>query len=302
MDQKRTFAYGEVFVGRHGLRTGWGVVLFLALYLTLDALANQLLAEIPTLRLVQPVPLRTALIREAVELAVVLGSTWVVSRVMRRWFSSYGYAARNAGTRIWTGAAWGFASLSGLILCLWLTGHLVIDGIALRLGVALLDALGWALVFLMIGVLEESLFRGFLQHTLSKGVGFWWAALMVSGAFILWHVHNADESVVGLLSTGAGSLLFSLSLWYTRSLWWAIGFHTGWDWGQSFFYGTPDSGIRVQNFFLQQHPTGNPLWSGGAVGPEGSLFLFPLLCLLCLGMYLWWGRVSPQLANPNPSD
>jgi membrane protease YdiL (CAAX protease family) len=37
--------------------------------------------------------------------------------------------------------------------------------------------LAWAVVFLMIGVIEESLFRGFLQHTLARGVGFWWAAL-----------------------------------------------------------------------------------------------------------------------------
>lgn len=300
MDRRITSAYTRVFLGCRGPRAGWGVLLFLALYLSLDALVSQLLNQIPTLKVVQPVPLSTALIREAVELAVVVGSTWTMSKVMRRRFSSYGYAARNGGMRLWTGAAWGFGSLSALVLCMSLTGHLLFDGINLRLGSALSNGLGWALVFLMIGMLEESLFRGFLQHTLSEGVGFWWAASIVSGAFILWHVHNSDESIVGLLSTGAGSLLFCLSLWYTRSLWWAIGFHTGWDWGQSFFYGTPDSGIRVQSFLLRQRPQGNPLWSGGAVGPEGTLFLFPLLCLLCLGMRLWWSR-SPKRPSLNLS-
>ena len=287
---------------RRGLRAGCGVLLFLGLYLSLDVLVSRFLDQIPTLRVVQPVPLPTALIREAVELAVVLGSTWVMSKVMCRGLSSYGYASCSVGRRFWTGAAWGFASLSVLILCMWITGHLVFDGIALRLVSALTNALGWALVFLMIGILEESLFRGFLQHTLSEGVGFWWAALIVSGAFVLWHTHNADESMVGLLSTGAGSLLFCLSLWYTRSLWWAIGFHTGWDWGQSFFYGTPDSGIRVQGSLLRQHPQGDLLWSGGDVGPEGSLFLFPLLCLLCLGMWLWWNRLRPQLPDATQAN
>jgi hypothetical protein len=35
---------------------------------------------------------------------------------------------------------------------------------------------------------------------------------------------------------------------------WAVGFHAGWDWGQSYFYGTPDSGLVVQNHLLASHP------------------------------------------------
>ena len=284
----------SVFVGRRGLRAGWGVGLFLGLYLSLDMLVNHVLDRIPVLRVISPVPVEVALLREAAELCVILASTWIIAKVTRRWFGSYGYAARNAGVRLWTGAAWGMVSLTVLIGCMWATGHIVFDGLQLHGKDIVIYSLAWAMVFLMIGVLEESLFRGFLQHTLARGVGFWWAALMVSGAFILWHVHNADESTVGLLSTGGASLAFCLSLWYTKSLWWAIGFHASWDWGESFLYGTPDSGIQVRYFLLRQHPQGNPLWSGGAVGPEGSLFLFPLVCIICLVMWAWWGRVKPQ--------
>jgi hypothetical protein len=271
--------------------------LFLALYLSLDTLVNHLLDRIAAQRVSSPVSVEVAVVREAAELAVILGSTWVIARVMRRWFASYGYAPCGAGTRLCTGAVWGLASLTLLIGCMWSTGHMVFDGLQLHGRDVVIYGLAWAVVFLMIGVLEESLFRGFLQHTLARGVGFWWAALIVSGAFILWHVHNADESTVGLLSTGGASLAFSLSLWYTKSLWWAIGFHASWDWGQSFLYGTPDSGIRVRDFLLRQHPQGNPLWSGGVVGPEGSLFLFPLLCIVCIVMWAWWGRARPQPAS-----
>jgi membrane protease YdiL (CAAX protease family) len=285
----------KAFVGRYGLRAGWAVGLFLGVYLLLDTLVNHLLDRIPALRVISPVSVEVALLREAAELAVILAATLMIAKVLRRSVASYGYASREAGTRLWTGAVWGLASLSVLIGCLWVTGHIVFDGLQLHGKDILIYALAWAVVFLMIGILEESLFRGFLQDTLARGVGFWWAALIVSGAFILWHVHNADESVVGLLSTGGASLLFCLSLWYTKSLWWAIGFHAGWDWGQSFLYGTSDSGIRVRDFMLRQHPQGNPLWSGGAVGPEGSLFLFPLLCMVCLAMWMWWSKRGPRL-------
>jgi membrane protease YdiL (CAAX protease family) len=199
----------RVFVGRHGLRAGWGVGLFLGLYLSLDMLVNHLLDRISALRVSSPVSVEVGVVREAAELAVILASTWVIARVMRRWFGSYGYAPRKAGTRLCTGAVCGLASLTVLIGCMWSTGHMVFDGLQLHGRDVVIYGLAWAVVFLMIGVLEESLFRGFLQHTLARGVGFWWAALMVSGAFILWHVHNADESAVGLLSTGGASFAFS---------------------------------------------------------------------------------------------
>jgi uncharacterized protein len=86
-----------------------------------------------------------------------------------------------------------------------------------------------------------------------------------------------------------GGMLFCFGLWYTKSLLWSGGFHAGWDWGQSYFYGTPDSGLVTQNHLLASHPLGNPLWSGGTAGPEASLLVVPLVILTGGGMWLWWG-------------
>ena len=52
--------------------------------------------------------------------------------------------------------------------------------------------------------------------------------------------------------------------------------------GQSFLYGVADSGIMVQHQLLANHPVGKPLLNGGTTGPEGSIFVIPLLALLCL--------------------
>lgn len=73
-----------------------------------------------------------------------------------------------------------------------------------------------------------------------------------------------------------------LSLWHTGSRWWAIGFHASWDWAQSFLYGVADSGIMVQHHFLSTHPIGKPILSGGATGPEGSIFLLAIMVLIIL--------------------
>ncbi|MGB7191781.1 MAG: CPBP family intramembrane glutamic endopeptidase [Acidobacteriaceae bacterium] len=132
--------------------------------------------------------------------------------------------------------------------------------------------------------------RGYLQFTMTRGVGFWWGALVFSLLFGLGHTVNAGESPIGLFSAGAFGLVCCVSLWYTGSLWWAVGFHAAWDWGESYFYGTADSGLVSQGHLFGEHPLGKILWSGGKTGPEGSLLIVPLLAIIAILMWLWWGR------------
>jgi hypothetical protein len=89
------------------------------------------------------------------------------------------------------------------------------------------------------------------------------------------------------------SLLLALSVWFTGSLWCAIGFHAAWDWGQSFLYGTPDSGLLVTGHYLSSRPRGSVLLSGGETGPEGSIYAVGLLIPLILFAYMWWRTRGP---------
>jgi hypothetical protein len=77
-------------------------------------------------------------------------------------------------------------------------------------------------------------------------------------------------------------MVFCLSLWRTGSLWWAVGFHAAWDWAQSFLYGVADSGMMTQHHLLATHAVGKPILSGGATGPEGSIFIVAILVVATL--------------------
>ena len=145
-------------------------------------------------------------------------------------------------------------------------------------------------MFLMVAFFEESTLRGYLQFTLTRGIGFWWGALLLSLLFGFSHGTNPGETPVGLFAAAGVGLVFCLSLWYTGSLWWAVGFHASWDWAESYFYGTSDSGLVVRGHLLGEHPIGPRLWSGGTTGPEGSLLVLALLVIMALLMWLWWGR------------
>jgi hypothetical protein len=103
--------------------------------------------------------------------------------------------------------------------------------------------------------------------------------VILSVIFFLGHTNNPGESPVGLLSVFLAGMFFSLSVWWTGSVWWGIGMHAAWDWGQSFLFGVADSGIMFQHHLLATHPQGKPILSGGTTGPEGSIFVLAVLAL-----------------------
>ena len=280
-----------VFVGNQGIRAGWSVLLFVALYALLSNIILRPLGHFVSFDTPGPIPLYLGLLQEGGQFLILFVATWVMSRIEHRPLLSYGYTGDHKLTRFVGGIVCGLFCLSVLIAILWWSGWLVFDRQLLNGFTAIKYALGWGFVFLLVGLYEESLLRGYLQFTLTRGIGFWWAALLLSIAFALAHLGNGGESLLGLVEVGIGGLVFCLSLWFTRSLFWAVGFHAGWDWGQSFLYGTPDSGLLMKNHLLASHATGKVLWSGGTVGPEGSALVLPLVILLGIGMWLWWGRI-----------
>jgi hypothetical protein len=88
----------------------------------------------------------------------------------------------------------------------------------------------------------------------------------------------------------------------TGSAWWAIGFHATWDWAETYFYGTADSGLPAKGHLLATSPAGAQIWSGGADGPEGSLLIIPLVLLLLLALLAMYGRGKHRALNPAPAS
>jgi membrane protease YdiL (CAAX protease family) len=294
-----------IFLGDQGLRAGWSALLFLAVVAMLGtaaaSLAHLLLRGRFSGHLGGAVSPWAMLAGEVAQVAVVLLATWIMARIEGRSLVAYGYAGRARLSRFLWGSLWGFVAISALVGALWKEHLLAFEAGRLH-GPAVLEfGLAWLAVFVGVGVFEESLLRGYLQYTLTRGLGFWWGALLLSALFGATHIGNHGESPVGLFSAAAVGLLFCVSLWYTGSLWWAIGFHALWDWGQTFFYGTPDSGFAPSGHLLSEHAVGPLLWSGGPTGPEGSLYILPLLALLALAMWLWWRRRGP-VVTPYRTD
>jgi membrane protease YdiL (CAAX protease family) len=134
--------------------------------------------------------------------------------------------------------------------------------------------------FLLVALKEEFSLRGYALFTLSTGIGFWPAAIISSAYFGYGHLGNSGENWFGAFLAAAFGMLACLLLRRTGNLWLPIGFHAAWDWGQTYFYGVPDSGVVVPGHLLNSKFAG-PAWlTGGTVGPEGSVLCLVLLIVL----------------------
>jgi uncharacterized protein len=210
-------------------------------------------------------------------------ATCLVSRMEKRPLDDYGIPPRQVfGARFWEGCVWGFAMLSAIPLVLRATGHFQIDSVALTGNAAFRYGLGWAVVFFFVGISEEFAFRGYWLFSFARRMRFWPAALITSVVFGAAHLGNPGENVLGILQVIATGLLFCLIIRRTGNLWFALGFHAAWDWAETFFYGTPDSGLIGIGRFLNTSVQGPNWLTGGTAGPEGSVIVFVVLLLCAL--------------------
>ena len=265
-----------VFWGPDGLRAFWRLAIFVAIVFGLRFGISRTLRLLhivkPHLPAAIDVSAKTVLLQESLAFLCVLLATLIMGSIEKRSLGDYGLPRRGAfGIRFFEGLVWGFFAECATMFTLYLTGNVTVNGFDLTGSAAVRYALLWLAAFVMVGFFEEFLFRGYPQFTLSTGIGFWPAALILSGLFWLGHMGNPGETWVGGFATALAALLFCVSLRVTGNLWFAIGMHAAWDWAETYFFGVADSGMPANGHLLNTTLSGSKWMTGGTVGPEGSV-------------------------------
>jgi hypothetical protein len=235
--------------------------------------------------------------QDVILFTIILIASLVMGLIERRRLADYGLPWQKPFPKnFWIGFLWGFLIITAVLLAMILFHVCRITGVDTHGAALALATLEWAGAFLLVGLFEEFTFRGYMQFTLTTGIGFWPAALLLSCLFLAAHIGNSGESVFGLLQVAAFGIFMCIVLRRTGNLWWAIGFHMAVDWTQTFFYGVPDSGLNAGDNFLHSEFHG-PTWlTGGSTGPEASVLT--LIALVILSVLVI--RVYPQVRYPDP--
>ncbi|MBE1498565.1 membrane protease YdiL (CAAX protease family) [Amycolatopsis lexingtonensis] len=213
-------------------------------------------------------------------LAVVV-YRWVVRRTEQRPVTELARPATGLG---W-GALVGVALFSFVIANIALLGDYEVRGWGTVTG-----AVGLLGFMAAAAVTEELLFRGVLFRIIEERTGTWIALVLTAVLFGLSHLFNEHATLWGALAIAieAGGLLTAAYV-ATRKLWVPIGVHFGWNFAAAGLFGTEVSGNGTPQGLLDAVTSGPVAVTGGAFGPEGSLYSL-LFCLLGTGVFLWLAR------------
>ena len=222
-------------------------------------------------------------IQELLSIASAAGAALMMTRLEGRPFGEYGLPLRRGlPGNFWIGTLWGIAGITALMLMMRALGGYSFGALALGGKALVAYAFAWAGAFLLVAFFEEFFFRGYAQFTLAQGMHFWPAALLTSAAFGAVHLTNPGEGPEGAFAVFVTGMFLCLTLRRTGNLWFAIGWHAAWDFGETFLYSVPDSGIVAPGHLLASSFHG-PRWlTGGSVGPEGSALDLVVLAALAL--------------------
>ncbi len=284
-----------IFWSERELRAGWRVLVFLLL-VVLFSVAGSFLSVILHFPQISRTGLTATsmLAQDGIGLIAVLAATTIMGVLEGRAFGVYGLPREGAfGAHFWQGAAWGIAMITAIIFLIRSFGGFSFGDLALTGSAILGWATLWGVVFVLVGFFEEFLFRGYALFTAATGLGFWPAATILSAAFGAIHLQNRGEDKVGALSVFVIGMFFCLTLRRTGNLWFAVGLHAAFDWGETYFYSVPDSGLVAPGHLLNSSIHG-PAWlTGGTVGPEGSVMAFGVVALAAAAF---------ALVYPSPDD
>jgi membrane protease YdiL (CAAX protease family) len=148
-------------------------------------------------------------------------------------------------------------------------------------------ALG-AVLFALVGVTEELSSRGCLFALVGRWIGLPAAWVGSVGAFALLHGVNPGATPTAILGVALAGIVLAFALLRSGALWLPIAFHLSWDWAETSLYGFPDSGQPPQSALQLQIDPAAPEWAtGGAFGPEASLFVIVAMGLAAGVIWLY---------------
>jgi uncharacterized protein len=291
--QSAPFDPKMIFMGPQGIRVGWRFTIYIALVIVIGLIAGLALRPLgpfmksATALNAGELSAVDLIISEAVTFTVVFFAAWVMSLIEKRKLGAYGIPLNQAfGARFWEGMLWGLVSVSVLVGAIAAFKGYSFGTIAQTRPDIWIDGILFLVGFLLVGFFEEFAFRGYTQYTLASGIGFWPAAGILSGLFGGVHLANPGEGLIGAASVIVIAMFFCLTLRRTGTLWFAIGMHCSFDWGETFLYSVPNSGTTSPGSLSHATLHGARWLTGGSIGPEGSVFCFLMVALMFVVFHL----------------
>ena len=259
---------GVFYTQEGGLRAGWRVLLFLALFSVFYEAVNTFIAY------VRPADYAALQIEQY---ALLLLAAWLAHYIMLRWVDhkSWSYVGLGAEQCTTRALVIGLA-LGSLCILVPSAGLLLAHDLTLVTGLQgshdwLALASGGALLFLPQSLVEELLSRGYIFAALRDWVGELGALAFTSVGFGLLHMGNPGATAQSVSVVVLAGVFLGAILVITRSLYAAWMAHFAWNWSMADLLHAPVSGLRFPYSAYRVDDSGPDWLTGGSWGPEGGV-------------------------------
>jgi uncharacterized protein len=288
----------RIFLNDKGIRGGWRLLIYAALVAGLGFGGGIVLQHFirPTRGVFS---LGSSFAYEVFCFSVVFGAALIMAQIEGRSPGAYGLPLSGAfGKLFWQGCLIGLVEISALVGLIAAFGGYSFGDIALHGKEMWRWGILWAVFFVFVGLFEEFTFRGYTQYTLAESIGFWPAAVVLSCSFGAVHLGNPGEGWVGAAGVVTIGLIFAFALRRTGNLWLVVGWHASFDFGETFLYSVPNSGLIFEGHLSNASLHGAKWLTGGTVGPEGSVFSFLTMGILAFAIHLLFPAKKREPVQP----
>lgn len=127
--------------------------------------------------------------------------------------------------------------------------------------------------YMVQGMSEEVLVRGYLQMTLSIHKKQWFAVLVSAFVFAALHLANPGLTFLAFFNIFLFGAVMSLLLLETKSIWLVGALHSAWNFAQGHLFGISVSGTGTAGLSVLESVTldGKQFINGGSFGVEGGI-------------------------------
>ena len=144
------------------------------------------------------------------------------------------------------------------------------------------------LLFIIVAVVEEALFRGYILKNLMKSFNKYVALVVSSILFSLAHGFNPNIDLFSLFDLFLAGITLGIFYVYTKNLWFPIAFHLSWNLFQALF-GFNVSGLETYSIIEFEIKQEN-LMNGGAFGFEGSYLSIIAELMVIIGIVIYFNK------------
>ena len=216
--------------------------------------------------------------------------------IEKRPLSSMGLIKKNAVKQYLIGYGIGIIIFSSAFFIAAITGSIEINGFNSNIayGMIILFFIG----FLIQGMSEEVLLRGYFMVSLSNRAPMVAAVLINSVAFAMLHLANNGITLLAFINLSLFGIFASLYVLKTGNLWGACAIHSAWNFFQGNIYGISVSGLNTDKAALLNitNDTSLNYINGGSFGMEGGLAVSIVLIIGIIGL-LVYKRVKSELIS-----